>query len=88
MNKTALLDSDIVGVCPSEGLIFCSHFIVYFVLMAHIPPSRRRGYQFRAEELNDFLDIVESFLPILVQNWQAVADVHLENYRQEARMAE
>jgi hypothetical protein len=51
--------------------------------MAHIHPSRRRGYQFRAEELNDFLDIVESFLPISVQNWQAVADVHLENYCQE-----
>jgi hypothetical protein len=46
--------------------------------MAPIPPSHRRGYQFRADELNDFLDIVESFLPILVQNWQAVADIHLE----------
>ena len=56
--------------------------------MAPISPPRRRGYQFRAEELNDFLDIVESFLPILAQNWQAVADVHLENYRQEARTAE
>jgi hypothetical protein len=56
--------------------------------MAPIPPSRRRGYQFRAEELNDFLDIVKSFLPISAQNWQAVADVHLENYRQEARTAE
>jgi hypothetical protein len=87
MNKTALLDSEIVGLCPSEGLLFCSHFID-FLLMAPIPPSRRRGYQFRAEELNDFLDIVESFLPISAQNWQAVADVHLENYCQEARTAE
>ena len=56
--------------------------------MAPIPPSRRRGYQFRADELKDFLDIVESFLPILVQNWQAIADIHLENYHQEARTAE
>ena len=56
--------------------------------MAPIPPSRRRGYQFRADELNNFLDIVESFLPISAQNWQAVADIHLENYRQEAWTAE
>ena len=35
--------------------------------MAPIPPSRRRGYQFRVEELNDFLEIVKSFLPILSQ---------------------
>ena len=46
--------------------------------MAPIPPSRRHGYQLRADELNDFLDIVESFLPISAQNWQAVADIHLE----------
>jgi hypothetical protein len=56
--------------------------------MAPIPPSRRRGFQFRVEELDDFLDIVESFLPISAQNWQAIADVHLENYRREARTAE
>jgi hypothetical protein len=56
--------------------------------MAPIPPSRRRGYQFRAEELSNFLEIVESFLPISAQNWQAVADIHLENYRREARAAE
>jgi len=56
--------------------------------MAPIPPSRRRGFQFWAEELDNFLDIVESFLPISAQNWQAVADVHLENYHWEARMAE
>ena len=53
-----------------------------------IPPSRRRGFQFRAEELDDLMDLVESFLPISAQNWQAVADVHLENYRREARTAE
>ena len=52
--------------------------------MAPIPPSRRRGFQFRAEELDDLMDLVESFLPISAQNWQAVADVHLENYRREA----
>ncbi len=56
--------------------------------MAPIPPSRRRGFQFQAEELNDLMDLVESFLPISVQNWQAVADIHLENYRREARTAE
>ena len=44
--------------------------------MAPIPPSRRRGFQFRVEELDDFLDIVESFLPISAQNWQAVAGIH------------
>jgi hypothetical protein len=56
--------------------------------MAPIPPLRRHGFQFRAEELDDFLDLVESFLPISAQNWQAVADVHLENYHREARTAE
>ena len=60
----------------------------HIVLMAPIPPSRRRGFQFRAEELDDLMDLVESFLPISAQNWQAVADVHLENYRREARTAE
>jgi prephenate dehydrogenase len=34
------------------------------------------------------LDLVESFLPISAQNWQAVADILLENYRQEAQTAE
>ncbi len=58
-----------------------------FVFMAANPPSRRRGYQFRAEELNDFLDLVENFLPISAQNWQAVADIHLEKYRREVRTA-
>ena len=56
--------------------------------MAPIPPSRCRGFQFRVEELDDLLDIVKSCLPISAQNWQAVADVHLENYRREARTAE
>ena len=56
--------------------------------MAPIHPSRCHGFQFRVEELDDLLDIVESFLPISAQNWQAVADVHLENYRREARTAE
>jgi hypothetical protein len=56
--------------------------------MAPIPPSRRRGFQFRVEELDDLMDLVQSFLPISAQNWQAVADVHLENYRREVRTAE
>ena len=43
--------------------------------MAPIPPSCRRGYQLRAEELNNILDLV-------------AADVHLENYCREAQMAE
>jgi len=55
--------------------------------MAPIPPSHRRVYQFRAEELNDFLEIVESYLLISAQNWQAVAGIHLENYRWEALTA-
>ena len=32
--------------------------------MAPSPPSRRRGFQFRAEELDDLMDLVESFLLI------------------------
>ncbi len=32
--------------------------------MAPIPTSRCRGFQFQAEELDNFLDIVENFLPI------------------------
>ncbi len=56
--------------------------------MAANPPSRHCGYQFRAEELNDFLDLVENFLPISAQNWQAVADIHLEKYCREAWTAE
>jgi len=57
--------------------------------MAPIPLSpRRHGYQFIVEELNNFLVIVESVLPVLAQNWKAVADIHLENYRQEARTVE
>jgi hypothetical protein len=59
-----------------------------FVFIAANPPSRHRGYQFRAEELNDFLDLFKNFLPISMQNWQAVANIHLEKYRREARMAE
>jgi hypothetical protein len=56
--------------------------------MAPIPPTRRHGFQFRAEELDDLMDLVENFLPISGQNWQAIANVHLENYRREARTAE
>ena len=56
--------------------------------MAPIASSHRCVFQFRAEELDDLMDLVESFLPISAQNWQAVADVHLENYRREARTAE
>ena len=53
-----------------------------------VPPSRRRGLQFRAEELDDLLEIIETILPISAENWQAVADAHLENYCREARTAE
>ena len=56
--------------------------------MAPIPPSRRRGFQFRAEEIDDFLEVVETYLPISAQNWQTVADSHLENYPREQRTAE
>jgi hypothetical protein len=31
------------------------------------------------------LDLVENFLPISAQNWQAVADIHLEKYHPEAQ---
>jgi hypothetical protein len=44
-------------------------------------PSRHHGYLFRVDKLNDFLDIVDNFLLISVQNLQAVADIQLENYR-------
>jgi hypothetical protein len=75
----------------------CAHFkrarllssvYCYFVFMAPILPSRRCGYQFRAEELKIFLDLVKSCLLFSSQNWQAVADVHLENYRREAQFQE
>ena len=56
--------------------------------MAPIPPSRRRGFQFRAEEIDDFLEVVETYLPISAQNWQTVADSHLENYPREQQTAE
>ena len=55
----------------------CS-FYCHIVLMAPITPSRRRGFHFRAEELDDLMDLVESFLPISAQNWQAVVDIHLK----------
>jgi hypothetical protein len=50
-------------------------------------PSRRCGYQFRVDELNNFLDIVDNFFLISVQNLQAIADIQLENYcyRREAQ---
>jgi hypothetical protein len=89
MNKTALLDlSDIVGLRPyQKGL---SSVLILLSFRAHgsyssIAPPR---ISVSAEELDNFLDLVESFLPISAQNWQAVADVHLENYRREARTAE
>jgi hypothetical protein len=65
-------------------IVFCSHFICK---MAPVPP-RRHGFQFRAEEIDDLLEIIETLLPISGENWQAVADAHLENYRREARTAE
>ena len=40
-------------------------FYCDFVLLVPIPPSRRRGFQFQAEELDNFLDLVESFSPFL-----------------------
>ena len=67
-------------------IVLCSHFICK--MAPGVNPSRRRGFQFRAEELDDLLEIIESFLPISAENWQAVADAHLENYRREARSAE
>jgi hypothetical protein len=73
----------------SFWLLFCGVILAVVLYSPRpIPPSRRRGYQLRAEELNDFLDLVESVLPFSVQNWQAAADVHLENYCREAQMAE
>ena len=34
------------------------------------------------------MEIVESFPPISAQNWQAAADIYLENCRREAQTAE
>jgi hypothetical protein len=85
MNKTTLLDSACLHIRRAP-LLFS--FYCHFVLMAPIASSHRCVFQFRAEELDDLMDLVESFLPISAQNWQAVADVHLENYRREARTAE
>ena len=69
--------------CTPNLLVFC--FSIYLIIpitlfMAPIPPSHRRGFQFRSEELDDFLEVVETYLPISAQNWQTVAGSHSENY--------
>ncbi len=72
-------------------LVFCFSFYLILpitLFVAPIPPSRRHGFQFRAEEIDDFLEIVETYLPISAQNWQAVADSHSENHPREQRTAE
>ncbi len=68
--------------------LLLSSFNCNFVFMAPIPPSYHCGHQFRADKLHNFLDLVKSFLPHSAQNWQAAANVHLENYRREAQTAE
>ena len=83
MNKTRSWDCAHFKRARLLSSVYC-----HFVFMAPILPSRCRRYQFRAEELKNFLDLVKSFLPISAQNWQAFADVHLENYRREAQFQE
>jgi hypothetical protein len=56
--------------------------------MAPISPSHRCGFQFRAERIDDFLEIVETYLPISAQNWQTVTDSQSENCPREQRTAE
>jgi len=82
--------SEIVARTP-DLLVFCFSFYLILpitLFMAPIPPLRRSGFQFRAEEIDDFLEIVETYLPISAQNWQTVADSHSENYPREQRTAE
>ena len=72
-------------------LVFCFSFYLISpitLFMAPIPPLRRSGFQFRAEEIDDFLEILGTYLPISAQNWQTVADSHSENYPREQRTAE
>jgi hypothetical protein len=50
--------------------------------------ARRRGFQFKATEINDFLALVEEYMPVSAQLWQLVADLHAEKYNKEKRTAE
>jgi hypothetical protein len=47
-----------------------------------------RGFQFKATEINDFLALVEEYMPVSAQSWQLVADLHAEIYNKEKRTAE
>ena len=47
-----------------KDCIISSFYCYPFVFMAPIPPSHLRRFQFRADELNNFLDIVKNFLPL------------------------
>jgi hypothetical protein len=48
----------------------------------------RRGFQFKATEINDFLALVEEYMPVSAQSWQLVTDLHAEKYNKEKRTAE
>ena len=62
------------------------YYIVVF--MAPIPTSHYHLYQFRKQEPNNFLEVIKNSLPISMQDWWSVVNVHLENYRREAQNAE
>jgi hypothetical protein len=48
----------------------------------------RCGFQFKATEINNFLALVEEYMPVSAQSWQLVVDLHAEKYNKEKRTSE
>jgi hypothetical protein len=53
-----------------------------------VAAARRRGFQLKATEINNFLALVEEYMPVSAQLWQLVADLHAEKSNKEKRTAE
>ena len=64
--NNGLLDSNIAGLCSFQKGSYSVLFLLLSLLLFLY--------------LNDFLNIGENFIPISLHNWQAVANIHLENY--------
>ncbi len=63
------------------------HFLLYTIIIM-AASARCRGFQFKATEINNFLALVEEYMPVSAQLWQLVADLHAEKYSKEKRTAE